>query len=509
MKFKIKKNLIYALVSQIITFVLNFVSQSIFIKSLGSEYLGINTLFANIISVLNITELGISTAIVYNLYKPLSENNKSQIKRILKFYKRCYIVIALIILFLSISIIPFLKSIVGNNNISENIYLIFVLFTAETIISYLLTYKRSIIYADQNNYLILKSHIVYLFLLHTSQIIVLVNFKNYYMYLIIKILCTVIENLIISLIANKKYPYIKEKCNESITKQEKQNFFKNIKGLFLHKISWTIISSTDSIIISTMCGLKIVGFYSNYALIMNAIEQVISQILSSTTATIGNLLVNSTKEKIYKTYKQISFVSFVLCTWFTVCFYLCSKSFIKIISGSPEYVLSNSIVIIISFKFFLQIMRRSICIFKDASGIFYEDRHIAIIATIVNLVASIILTYFFGIIGVFIGTILCYLIFHLFGYSKYVYQKIFCKDKKIYIFNLVKYTIILFICFLISNTIDSFIQFNNEYVNFIKSGIIATVISFITIFTCFKDNEEYKYFIGEIKRIIKRIIKKI
>ena len=201
------KNSISSIASNIIIMLLGFIAQTVFIKLLGSEYLGLNSLFLNIISMLSITELGISSAIIYNLYKPLNDDNKEDIKSLMLFYKKCYFVIAFIILVIGLIILPFLNIIVGTHNIEENIKIIFMLFISDSIFTYLFSYKRSLLIADQKNYVINITHIICLIILNIIQISILFIFKNYYIYLIISILFKVIENISISLIVNHKYPY--------------------------------------------------------------------------------------------------------------------------------------------------------------------------------------------------------------------------------------------------------------------------------------------------------------
>ena len=295
------KNSIISIIMYIVTILIGLISQKIFINILGNEYLGINSLFANIISMLSIAELGFGAAIIYNLYRPIAEDNREEIKSLIKFYKISYRIIALIVAFIGISIIPFISNIVGKINITDSIYLIYILFLTDTVVSYLLTYKRSILYADQKTYIINIVHIVYLVLMNLFQIIVLYTTKNFILYLLIKIIFRILENIIITLIANKKYSYLREKDIKDISEKTRKNIITKVKGLLFHKIGGFVVLGTDNIIISKFLGVVTVGLYSNYYMIISAVNNLFTQVFNSITATVGNLLIEKNAMQINPT----------------------------------------------------------------------------------------------------------------------------------------------------------------------------------------------------------------
>ena len=306
------KNMLSSLGSHFVSMLLGFISQAIFVRTLGTEYLGLNGLFSNIVSMLAVVELGIGSAIVYNLYKPIAEDDRQQIKILMKFYKICYRVIAVIVFIIGIIIIPFLPKIVGEVNIDENIVIIYLLFLLDTILSYLFTYKRTIIIANQRNYYINIIHTATYTFFTIIQIVVTIYLKNFYAYLIIKVISRFIENIIISHFANKLYPFIKEKEDKKMPKEVLDDIIKKVKALFVHKISSFLVSGTDNIIISTFLGVTTVGYYSNYSMVINALTILISQIFAGLTASIGNLLVKENNNKIYEVFKKIYFINFVV-----------------------------------------------------------------------------------------------------------------------------------------------------------------------------------------------------
>ena len=205
------KNSSVSLITNFISMAIGVLARWYFVKILGKEVLGLNGLFTNIISMLSIVELGFGSAITYNLYKPIANNNIEEIKSLMEFYKKCYHAVAIVIMIIGILLIPFLNSIVGENQLDLNIYFIYGLFILETASSYFLSYKRSILYANQENFIINLCHIGYLVLMNLTQVIFLIYTKNYYIYLIIKIFFRIMENIVINYYAHKKYTYLQDK----------------------------------------------------------------------------------------------------------------------------------------------------------------------------------------------------------------------------------------------------------------------------------------------------------
>lgn len=495
------KNTIISIIMSIATILIGLVTQKIFINVLGTEYLGLNGLFTNILSMLAIAELGIGSAIIYSLYKPIAEKNIEKIKALMNFYKKSYRYIAILVTLIGILIIPFLNVIVGENNIQSNIIIIYLLFLSDTVVSYLLTYKRSILYASQKTYIINIIHILYLILMNGLQIIILFYTQNYILYLIIKIVFRILENIIITIIADKMYPYIKQKNNSKIDKETKDSIIKKVKGLIFHKIGAFIVLGSDNIIISTFLGISTVGLYTNYNTILQAVNSLFSQVFSSITASVGNLLVEekNDKEKLYVTYKRMLFVNAWMYTFSSVAILCLIEPFIKIWIGD-NYLLSYNVLIVLVINCYVQGMRKTYNTFKEAAGIFHEDRFIPIIESIVNIIASIVLLKIFGLAGVFMGTIISTMVLFLYSYPKYVYNNLFGKTYKQYIIDNLKYVIVFFICCIITATVTNNILLNNMYLQLILNGIFVVLIPNIIQYGIFRKKDEFLY----AKTIIKK-----
>ncbi len=497
------RNIIVSMIMNIITILIGFVAQAVFVKTLGSEYLGINGLFSNILSMLGIIELGFGSAIIYHLYKPIAENDINKIKSLMKLYKIVYRIIAVVIFILGICLLPFLKLIVGEVNITESIYFLFILYLFDIIASYLLTYKRSILYADQKVYITNIVHIGYLFVMNISQIIVLYLTHNFILYLIIKIICRILENLIITLIVNKKYKYIKEKDVQPLDSEIKKDIIIKVKGLLFHKIGGFLVKGTDNIIISITPGLGIinVGYYSNYNLIIGAVTNLFVQAFSVLTSSVGNLLIEKDKEKSYSIFKSMLLFNSWIFAFASAAILCISQYFVEIWVGK-EYLLSVGVLIVLVINFYVQGIRLTFNTFKEAAGIFHEDRYVPLLESAINLISSLILAYFYGLPGVFVGTIISSLVLYLYSYPKFVYKTIFNKSYLQYFKELLKYLVITFISVLITYFISKMIIFENIYINILVNVIICLVIPNLIYYLIFHKTIEFMYYRNLISNIL-------
>lgn len=481
------KNSITQFITNIITILFLFIGQTIFIKILGVEYSGLNGLFTNILTVLNLFELGIGSSITYNLYKYVKEDNKETIKSIMYFYKKAYSFIAILTLIIGLSITPFIKYIIRDITVDINIYLIYILFLLTTVSTYILSYKRNLIIANQKNYIINIIQITYIIILNIIQILILFITKNYYLYLIIKIICILIENVTINIKANKLYPYLLEKNIKPIKKEIKENIINRVKALIIHKTSGAVTNGTDNILISAFLGITTTGLYTSYNYIITSVKKLFGNIIQTTTPSIGNLLIENDKEKNYKTFKKIRFLNFWITIFTSTCLLLITEPFIKIWLGK-NYLLETSVLITLTLNYFQTMMRTSYMSFKDAAGIWIEDKYVPLLQLSINLISSIILLKLIGLKGVFIGTILSSLVLWCYSYPKYVYINLFNRKLKDYI----KETLTHIIIFILITGI-SFIL--NKYSNsIIISIIISITIPNIILLLIYGKTDEFKYY---------------
>lgn len=435
------RNVFWAMFSKMITLIVSFISRTLFIHYLGSSYLGINGLFTEILSALSFLELGFGTALNFSFYKPVAEKNHEKIVKLLDYYKKVYQIIALLISVLGISLLPFLQYIVkGAENISiDEVRIYFVLFLINTVIGYLVSYKYSVVNAEQKNYIITNVEFVINIVIVIIQIFTIAIKKNYLAYLLVQTGLLILSRIILSLYLNYRFPILKEKPKEPLSKEEKLPIYKEVKGLVFHQFSSVAIHQTDNIIISSLTGLGVVavGYISNYNMIINAVTGIVSMVFSSFVSSIGNLIAVSTKENLRHVFKEINFINFWIYGFCSIAFYILIPPFIELWIGK-EFLIDDLSFFLIVLNCYLMGQSIAYNTIRNGYGDFNSDKWISIIQAIINLVISIICCKTFGLVGVYTGTIASRIWFVLL--RPYVtYKMMFEESVKNYYKQLLKY----------------------------------------------------------------------
>lgn len=393
------------LIVQVIKKIVGFIVRTIFIKVLNSEYLGINSLFTNVLMILSFAELGIGTAIIFNMYKPIAEENQEKIKSLMKLYEKSYNIIGITIFILGLAVIPFMNYIAKDvQEVHENIVLIYILFLINTSLSYFFIYKKSVITAYQQESVVNKINSYIYILKSILEIIFLITTKNYIIYLVIQIVITIFTNITISRKAEKIFPYLKEKKYEPISHEEKKNIFLEVKSLVVYKIGVAISDGIDNILISILLNVNLVGLCSNYILVITSVKELLLKILNDgLMASIGNLKYTGTKKQKKDVLYQLTFISFWIYDICAIAFILLLNPFIEIWLGH-EYVLERGISIALAVNFFICGIRTPCYTYRMASGLFKKGTCSPYIESIVNIVLSIILCKKTELIGIFIAS---------------------------------------------------------------------------------------------------------
>lgn len=489
-----------SIVTQVLTVVLNFAVKTVFIKMLNDEYLGVNGLFTNIITMLSLADLGIGIAIPYSLYKPLAKKDEHKINVLMNFYKKVYTIIGIAVLLIGLSLTPFLGLII--KDIPKNVphlSLIYILFVIHSASSYFFVYKKFLIDSDQKGYI--TSRIIFTFstLLSIIQIILLVTTKNYILFLLSSIILVIIQNIYISSKANKLYPFIKNKTDEKLEKEDMEGIKKNVSSLFIYKVGTVIMNGTDNIIISKFIGLIIVGFYSNYVLIINSITTVLNQIFNAITSSIGNLVVTTNKKRSKEVYDNLNFANFWLYALFGVCIIVLINPFINIWIGK-KYVMGFSIVFLLVLNFYVLGMQSVTNSFRNAYGLFWIAKYRPIIMVIINIVISVVLVQFIGIEGVLIGTLISRLVTTAWLDPYIVHKYGFEISPKSYYIDYLKYLVIFIAISIILNYFVSMIAINNIFILILIAILVVIIVNVILVLLFFKTSE-FNYFYDKIKKI--------
>lgn len=487
--FNSLRNIVYGVGGQFLSLLLSFVNRSVFIYSLGITYLGVNGLFSNVLSLLSFAELGIGSAITFSLYKPLKENNKEQIKSLMRLYGLCYRVIGCAICVAGLILTPFLDVFIKNKPNIAHLQLYYLLMLAGTVATYFFTYKRSIILSDQKGYLSTKNTYIFAILQAFAQIIILVWIKNYILYLSAGIILSVASNISISHRANLIYPYLKEKNIRPIDKPIKTSIIKNTTALVFHKVGGAVESASDNIIISAFTGLVNVGLYSNYFLIFNTVQSFIAQIFNSMLSSVANLLVTSDKDKSYAVFNKINFANFWIDCFCTTCLWTLMNPFLLVWLHSRKYLFDNSVLLMLTINFFLVNFHHTPGVFINSAGLFWKNRYKPFFECSIKLAVSILLVNRIGIIGVFIGTLCSFLLTSFWVEAAILFKNMFHRSVVIYMARYAMYAAVTCITAAATKALCGFIPDGSLVCFFIKMFVCILMPNGILLLLFFKSRQ--------------------
>ena len=439
---KVYVNSMVTLVAQFCQILLGFIIRKLFINYLGVTYLGYNSVFTNILQMLNLADMGIGVAITSYLYKPLAENNYIKITAIMSIYKKMYSILGIVVLGLGIVVSVFLDIIIPDATCSMwYLRTLFYINLGGTVSTYFLAYKRTLLIADQKSYITNITDTVIYFIVAVLQLLLLVITSDYIIYLSLNITKNIISNIIISIRVNKEYKYINEKPDMVFVKEYKPQIVQYIKDVFVSKIGAIIYYSTDNIIISIIKGSLLTGYFSNYTLITGQLNAIVTQVLGSVQATFGNFI-NTTEDRTARLKMTDNYfcVNFCIGNFCMVCFSLLAQPFIRIFFGENMLLAFSTTIwlgINLMLTFLVQLPSQVFIIYK----LFKYDRPIIIISATLNIIISIVLVNVIGINGVLIGTFLTsltYLFFRFYIIARFVYKvKYWYYVKKILYYSLI------------------------------------------------------------------------
>lgn len=497
------RNAVFNVSGVILNILCSFIIRTVFIYTLGKAYLGINGLFTNILSFLSLAEMGIGTSIIYCLYKPVAENDIKKIKELMNFYKTAYRYIAIVVAVTGILIMPFLEWLIYDKpDIPESLYVIYGLYLFNSVSSYFFIYKKSLLIAYQKEYIVSIINIVYYVVMNGLQVVALILFKNFFAYLIIQILSNVVNNIVVSLICDKKYPYIIDN-KEKLGKEEKNRIFDDVKALIIYRVASIILNSTDNLVISKGVGLIEVGLYSNYYLVTRAVYNLIRQAISAMTASIGNLNVTQDKDRQELVFRATTFLASLLYGIAAIIFYVVLDKFM-VLWLDETYLFDRKIVIIIVINFYLTGMSGIYNILRATFGLFVQGRMRPLLSSIINIVLSVALVKPLGVFGVFIGTAIA-LISINFWYDPYIVYKCALKrDYKMFLINNIIYAVSYIVIAICCEKICGFVSFGNAWAELIVDAVLTGIIAVIIVVLLFWKKQEMKFLLNKIKSILKR-----
>lgn len=497
------KNITAALGGQFFAILFSLITRAVFVKTLSSEYLGLDGLFSNILTILSLIELGVGPAMTFSLYKPLADSDNEKIKSLMELYKKLYFIIGSAMIIIGILFLPFLDFFINTDIRIDNIKFIYILFLLNTALPYFFTYKTSLLITDQKKYIYNIYHYLFFVIYNVLQIIILFLTHNYILFLSVQIVIVCVQNIVIVNKVNKLYPFIKEKNVNKLDSDTEKNISKNVKAMIFHKLGSVLVTSTDNLIISKLVGLSAVALYSNYYLITNSLKKIISQIFDSVISSVGNLVAKENTEKVYDIFEKIFFFNYWIYAVTGVCLAVLLNDFIYLWVGK-DYVFSFEILLIIVINYYLNGMRKSVLVFRDSMGLYWYDRYKPIFEALINIVFSVILAKKYGILGVFIGTLISNILTNLWIEPFVLYRYGFSKSTSCYFKRLFVYIVYTIILYIITNTISAYLFSKINFVSFIAKSLFSFIFINVCLIILNYKNQNYRYYKNLLKKILTR-----
>lgn len=476
---KASRNVVVGILSKFVIMLFAFATKTIFIRLLGVDYNGVNGLYANILAVLAVSELGVGNVLNYSLYNSLRNNDTDKVRSLVSYFRKIYYGIAFAVSIVGLALIPFLRFIINSELPVKELTIYYILYLANSVASYFVVYKTTVIVADQNNYISSICEITTTLIMYLAQMFYLVVFKNFLGYLIIQVFCTVFKNVMLNLITNKKYPYLRclSKDKRILPQEDKKKIVENIKSTFLYKISAVILNNTDNILISIIVGTVFVGYYSNYYMIVSYIAVFVGIFINGITASLGSLNSECNDNASFQMFNILSLIFAFIGTIEACCLINCFQPFIQIWIGK-ENVMPFSWVIVIVLNLYLNTIMNPVWMFRETMGLFKQVRYILLVTAGLNIILSIVLGIVFEVPGVLAATFIAKVVSQ-YWYEPNILFKKMNKTVHLFYYNQIKQVLVMLIAVIISYVVCK--HLGNTILWIAIRAVISTFIAMLCV----------------------------
>lgn len=423
-----KKNLLIGVGMQSMYLLASFGIRTLFIHTLGEVYVGMDRLFSNILMLLSFAELGIGEAIIFQLYKPIVQRNYDKARDFLLFYRKIYRWIGSLIFVLGLLMVPYIMSLslLGDARNGE-VGLIFLLYVANTSLTYFFTYRKALFLVQQQEYINV--------LFRQGSFLIQCVAQGFYLYathdligfLIIQLLCTFLFNFFQSVYAYRKYPeYLTGRANP-LEKLEIRAIKENVKGIVLYMASGVLVFGTESIFITYFLGLKMTGIYSNYTLIFSAVVSILARAMRGLLGSIGQLNAKNDLKESYHLFNKLYGITTLIYSAIGLSLFLIINPFIGIWLGD-SFILPQTVVFVLVIQFFVNGMQYPAYLYRTTLGLYTRGRFSPVVLVLIYGGLSMLLIPYIGVAGSALSMLiarLCtttwvdpYLVFHDFFQRK-------------------------------------------------------------------------------------------
>lgn len=495
------RNIVFDGMLKLLNIIIPFFLRSIMLNYLGVEYLGLSGLFRSILSFLNLAELGVGSAMVFSMYRPIAEDDTPSICALLKLYRTFYRAIGLFIAVVGLALTPFLRSLIsGDIPADMNLYILYFMNLGSTVLTYwLFAYKRSLLDAHQRTDVISKVSLITQFVEYALKLPALIIFKNYYMFLGVQLGAQVVINLLTALQVNKMYPQYTPQGH--LPREKVMDIVRRVRDLFTSKFAGVVFNFADTIVISAFMGLAALAIYQNYFFVITALRTFIDVIIVACIAGVGNSLVTETEEKNYNDFARIT----MLFGWIMgvgsamlLCLY---QPFMEIWMGA-ENMLSFDYVICFVIYFYTMGMNKIVNMFKDAAGIWRKDRLRPLVAALVNLGLNLATVRWLGMYGVLLSSVVAIVVVEIPWLFHNLFQELFPRR---FLGQYVRFFCGLVAVALASCAVSwilcSLLRLN-VWTTLIVNGCVSFLVPNLFFFVLYGKNPLFRESIAQIKRVL-------
>lgn len=499
------RNFKFSLIAQIVTIVLAFVTRTCLVRILGIEAVSLNGLFTQVISAISLTEMGVGTAIVYNLYKPLAEGDQEKVCQLMTLFRTAYLVIAAATMIIGLILIPWLPHMITDVSLDISyIRIIYLMFIFQSAVSYLFSYKITLMQADQNGYIYTRIFTTFKLIGTVLILIVLIISREYLVFLGANILLTIITDAYASHVAQKKYPYINNRAK--LPKEERHQIFSNIRNLFIMQFAGRVVDSTDNILISSLISTILVGLYSNYMVVIGVFKQLADRLMTAVAPSMGNLFVTDDTDNKERNLFRLTFIFYSFASIALAGTYSSIQPFVTLWLGK-EYLLDMSVVFVLCLLCFVAIIFEPLKHAMFLTGYFAIGRNISFTSAMVNLIVSVILGRQIGLIGIFIGTMCTYVI-EIITKTYYLFKLYLQRSPKKYVFLWIRMTLVFLVELWIIHIINDRIILS-ALPSFILMGFLSVLITVIAVTIVFFRTDYYAYVLWFLHTYIIKFFSKL
>ena len=496
-----KRNIVWGVLNKLIVMLCPFFTKTMVKLFLGTQYLGMDSLFSSIISVLSLSELGLSSAIVYHLYQPVTKGQTKDVNAILNFYKKAYRVIGVAIMVLGIIVIPFLPELI-KGSYPEDIVLwkTYLIFLSNTSLSYFMyAYLTPLLTVLQRNDILSRINSAITILINVARLGVLLIVPNYYIYILLTPLFTIVNNLWMAYVIKKRFP--EYKCEGQVSKETVEGLKTLISGTFIQKACSITRNSLDSVCVSAFLGLTLTAVYNNYFYISHSVTAFMNIVITAFAGGIGRHVVQKSPDENFEEFKKLDFIYLWTGGWCTICLLCLYQPFMTLWMGE-EMLLAPSSVILFALYFYLLKLGDTRSIYNSANGLWWEQRWRSIAETTMNVVLNIVLGYFWGINGIISATIVSLFLCNYVWATRITFEKYFDKAKlRFFYSSQFKYTMVTLFAALATYAVCMLINCKNTIIVLLIRVIICVIIPNVMYYVIYRKTTLFR---DAIQTILKR-----